>query len=844
MGFFTFKHKTVNEDLKGVSLEFLHKHQCGVCPLREEHGRLKHPDMKAYGSDRPAIYMIGEAPGADEDRQGRPFVGKAGRVLQSRIPEKWQSKLRWNNVVRTKPPSNRTPNIIEIECCRPSIIADIEATKPPVIFGFGNVPLEWATGLSGGVTRWSGRRMPIRVGTHTCWFYSMLHPSYVMRKDNARGEVDLDIEFQFTKDLERAFAEVALGLPPPVVHTAEDAMRDVAWVTGENGDDDVDAIVEYLDNLDDDVVGFDYETNGIRPYATGAAIQTVGLSSHEHGSFAFPLHHREARWSDKQLDRIEGALEDFFHESLCRKAVHNLAFELEWAGYFYGRSALRAQPWDCTMSQAFVLDARQGVLSLEALGIQYFGINIKQLNPVNRANIANLPLSEILPYNAVDAKYHLLLFEVQSDRLKDDGLWNVYQEHLRRLPTFVLTQLKGIPIDQKRVTSFAKGFTNTLQEIEQDIAELPVVHKFRKLTGSSFRPSSNDDVRYVVNNLLGRDVAVESVDKEVLGGIKHRFVELILEYRENAKLLSTYVEPLIPGAPDVHPDGRLHPLLQSVRVVTWRTSSDSPNIQNFPKREHRELRRVIAPGGDMRIVSFDYAGIQARNVAMESKDETLVRYFWERYDIHTDWMERIIKASPKWLPKNADKDTVKKYRNIAKNGLVFPSFFGAQKKKIAMVLGVTEDVAARLHEQFWHEFPDIKKWHNRIKTFYGKNGYVTGLTGFRRRAPVSPNEMINAPIQADEALIVCDAMCRLSEMQDHRVQANLMVHDDLTFILHKDEVDKYAEIIIKAMLDCPFKWVHIVPLGVEMMVGKNWGQQEVIGEFYSDQDKLIVEYSE
>jgi DNA polymerase-1 len=177
---------------------------------------------------------------------------------------------------------------------------------------------------------------------------------------------------------------------------------------------------------------------------------------------------------------------------------------------------------------------------------------------------------------------------------------------------------------------------------------------------------------------------------------------------------------------------------------------------------------------------------------------------------------------------------LKAYRHRAKNEMVFPSFFGAIPKSLAGYLGIDERKAEQLHEQFWHMFPDIKAWHNRIKRDYYKHGYVTGLSGFRRRAPISPNEIINSPIQADESVIVMDAMAYLSRLGDPRYQATLMVHDDLTFIWPKHEIDNNAEVVIAAMLNSPFPWIN-TPIGVEMKVGDDWSSVKEVGAYYSDE---------
>src|SRR5262245_50288228 len=146
MGFYHVAKKVVDKPIYSTSL--CHAQQCNVCPLNHLPG-LHNPHMPAYGSSRPVVYMLGEAPGEAEDRQGKPFVGPAGQTLRFRIPDEWLDKLRWNNCVRTRPPKNREPTDHELECCRPSIEKDIEETKPKAIFGFGNVPLRWAFGRQG-----------------------------------------------------------------------------------------------------------------------------------------------------------------------------------------------------------------------------------------------------------------------------------------------------------------------------------------------------------------------------------------------------------------------------------------------------------------------------------------------------------------------------------------------------------------------------------------------------------------------------------------------------------------------------------------------------------------------
>jgi DNA polymerase I-like protein with 3'-5' exonuclease and polymerase domains len=176
-----------------------------------------------------------------------------------------------------------------------------------------------------------------------------------------------------------------------------------------------------------------------------------------------------------------------------------------------------------------------------------------------------------------------------------------------------------------------------------------------------------------------------------------------------------------------------------------------------------------------------------------------------------------------------DKDLFKKHRYMSKNKFVFPSFFGARPKSIARALGVDLRIAERLQAMFWDEFPDIKAWQDNLVKSYYKQGYVTGLSGFRRRAPVIHNELINSPIQSDESIIVCGAMIRVARLG---LPCTMEIHDDLTFVMPNKKIDEYSELIIGEMLRITFDWIN-VPLEVERKIGQDWGQMKDAGKFES-----------
>lgn len=870
MGFFQHGGKAKKSAVQGISLDLLHRAGCQVCPLNHIAGNLN-PHMPPSGSDHPLVYMLGEGPGEKEDRKGKPFVGNAGELLRWRVPKGWDRDLRWNNCVRTRPPENRDPSPVEIECCRPSVEKDVAESKPVAILGFGNIPLNWAL-RRGGITTWRGRRIPVRIGGHACWYYPIVHPSAILRvrhwDPRKLDDYPSDDEFAFAMDLRNAFREIDEGLPDPEnwLITPEEAQEGCEFVTGEGGGADVDRILDFIGQCyEEPETGLDWETPCLRPYEEGAKILTCGLAIPKE-ALSFPLHHKGAKWTDAERKQVNTAVGDFVHDAPTRKISFQLPFEMEWAAFTYGKDCLWGSKWGDAQSQAYVLDGlrgkrgnqkegeKEGGISLDFVCLQYFGFDLKAISNVDRKNLANTPVEDVCKYNALDAKFHLELWGSQWDRLEAEELVEVYEEQQRRAPSVVLSQLQGAPIDQKEAEAFKNSYEDKLADVEDKIDADPDAIKFARKYGHRYNPSK--DASLMFRKFLGyRDL--DDLQEATLSQLNEAIAQLTLDWRGLTKALSTYIYPCIEGHPrsNVYPDGLLHFIISICSTRTWRTASDSPNIQNWPKRDEdlKEIRKLLQAikdrylqdalglGPDLYVVSFDYAGIQARNIAMESLDEGLIQAFWDRYNIHKEWMERIQRLHPKWADGKklaSDPKYMAGFRHSAKNKFVFPTFFGAQPKSVAPSLGVPLFIAEQLHEELFEQFPGVRTWQKELQHNYYQTGYVQGLSGFRRYAPVEWNQIINSPIQADEAIVVCDAYARLSEKGWReglpQLQPMLEIHDDFTFMWPKKDIERNAEMVIPMMLDVPYKWAHCVPIEIEMSVGPNWGEMEEVGAYASD----------
>lgn len=855
------------------SLEVLHRLECKACPLAKL--RNSHPHMPPSGSKRPLIYVLGDAPSRSDDQEGGHFTGDVGERLQARL-EKYavwsgaDKDFRFNNVVRTRPRDDVTPDRVAVECCRPSVTRDIEQTKPEAIFGFGGLPLIWAVGAAG-IAVWRGRRVPVQIGKHTCWFYPMMHPSQIRgrreREDFGPLDIATEDERMFVFDLQRALKDVQRGLPVPRVHTAADARQEVICLT-EGGKDGLRQVEEVLHwAAAQPVIGIDYETDRLRPFAPDARILTVAVGTPDR-AYAFPIEHPEAPWSEREKAVLFDRWRTFLRSAKGVKAVHNLAFEMEWTGVKVGEEHLRAGKWGCSAIQASILDERRGKqkpgpYSLDFLVLQHFGFNLKQLTSLDRKRLADAPMEAVLLYNGMDAKYHAALWTAQDVRIRQEGLEEAYRLALRRVPAVVLAQIRGVPVNQTTVKKLVSKYERRVTKAEQEIAAQPLVKKYEKLNNRKFNPYANGDVVQLLYKQEGyAECAVKekytnatklSSDKKVLEQIADKydepFCDWMLELRESSKRLSTYCYPLLYGHENsvVYPDKLLHAVFNTYFAETGRLSCEDPNLQNFPKRdgEAREVRKPIeAPPGHI-ILAFDYGQIEARVIAMFTQDKRFCDALWTNYDVHMDWAERVAAQYPRRVwgagkppsDKEERKKLLKMFRTDIKNQWTFPLFFGAQLESVAGYLKLTAEglrPLERLYRDFWEEFSGVKTWQEEQLKFYKKYGYVECLTDRRRRGPLTTNQIYNSPIQGTACEIVMDGMCRLSETAEPLLQPEINIHDDLTFLrVPLEEEEAVVDKVSRMLVDVPFDFVN-VPITVELSRGTNWLELEEVATFSSD----------
>lgn len=827
---------------------------CEPCSLRKEWPWLHTPQMPVSVPKEASDYrvmMVGEGPGETEDSFGTPFVGKTGKYLRNEIPGYWKDKLYWTNCVRCRPPKNRTPTTEEVSCCSVYQERDLDIIKPQAILAIGDIALKyfWPTAW---VTGMRGIPFPIELGDgFTSWCVTTFHPSYVTRqerKDDAGNLVNTMLPV-FRNDIRNFFDRIPYfaNNPPTIQRPPKEKFH---YPTTKQ------QALNLFSQLKQPFC-VDLETFKLKPYMRDARIIVAGFSDGE-TTFSFPVNwpsHPSSMWGMEA-----------FQEMMLRGGrwiAQHANFEYAW---IWDATKTHQHDFDDIEVLARLIHKKKGVGSLDDLSRIYLGIDIKALTGIDKNRLLDYPIEKVLEYNAIDAWAEKLIFDILIKiALADPNIIDNYYRILAATKSTVGMELDGLTVDLTEGERLQKDIYVKLRQYEQDAEKIPEVIEFKQKEKKFFSLSSDETVGHVLVMYCGIDLPKTDSQKqystsqdflEPLAG-KHPLVDLRLDFKEVQKLASTYIDPILSGAL-LGKDGLLHPQYTTVHTATYRLSSELPNIQNFPKRKNRHIRRqVVAPPGYI-LAAFDYGQLEARVLCMFSKDPNLSLAMTEQakaiaagdeaktieYDIHWKWLYRIIDIYPEYMDRlakvsgeTAEKAILKGGRTIIKTDFVFATFYGSQVRSLSARTGIPLDKMEVVWNEFWSEYSKAKEWVDAQFVQYFETGQVASITGRIRNEVLPGNEVINTPVQGSAAELVIEAQNALffkSIEEDKHLKPRINIHDDLLFIFPDgNDLEQYITTTGQEIVAVRFPFIN-VPLMTECRVGYNWCDLSAVVSFTGD----------
>ena len=484
--------------------------------------------------------------------------------------------------------------------------------------------------------------------------------------------------------------------------------------------------------------------------------------------------------------------------------------------------------FDVTVA-SYVLDPGRRAHDLEALCRDLLGFSLPPHHDIvgtgkKRVSFAGVDQESACAYAAAQIGAALQISNRLTEDLEDRGLADLFDE-LEMPLVEVLTEmeLRGIRIDTGFFQEMSERLDWDLTLIRQEIY---------KVVGTRFNLNSTPQLREILFEKLCLPVikrtktgpSTDSSVLEELAGQGHEIPRLMLEYRELAKLRSTYVDAL----PQLvhYRTGRIHTRFNQTVAATGRLSSSEPNLQNIPIRTHlgREIRKGFIPDDGFLFYGADYSQVELRILAHFSGDEPLVEAFREGIDVHKQTASVIF-----GVPL---EQVTAEQRGQAKT-INFATLYGQGAFSLARQLGIDRDEAKAFIDQYFTRFRGVRSYLDDQIARAREVGFVETLMGRRRYVPelrarnwnvrqFGERVAQNTPIQGTAADIIKRAMIDVSDAlkaADSGTRLLLQVHDELLFEVPKGEEDAVAELVISRMEGA----VELdVPLVAEGGVGSSW----------------------
>ncbi len=609
---------------------------------------------------------------------------------------------------------------------------------------------------------------------------------------------------------------VKLGLPPKYE-------LDVTVVDSE---EKLQALRETLKNARQ--ISFDTETTSTDPMR--ADLVGISLAIEPGSAYYIPVGHTGTA-AQLPLEAVLAALRPAFTDALIPKIGHNLKYDC----LTLRCSGLEAAPLSFdTMIAAWVVEPDSRRLGLKAMAESELNISMTHIEELigsggKQLTMDKVAIEDVAPYAGADAEIPLRLMPILRQRLEAQNVLNIFEKiEMPLIPVLIDMEYAGIAVDADFFTNFAKELNRRMVELQKDIY---------KMVGYDFNLNSTQQLSKALFETLhltppdsgnktkaGQYSTAAGVLEEMKD--QHKVVELLLEYREISKLVSTYLEAL---PRQVNPrTGRVHTSFNQTGSVTGRLASSDPNLQNIPTRTelgHQVRRGFIAAPGTL-LLSVDYSQIELRIVAHMADDQSMLAAFRAGQDIHAATAAAIY---------NVPLEGVTKEQRRHAKAINFGLIYGMSAFGLTRTTDLTLAEAENFVKAYFAKFPGVKSYLDGIRRQAAERGYVETMLGRRRyfpelRNPPTPQvraraerEAINAPIQGTAADILKVAMIRLPD-ELKRAELNsrmlLQVHDELLLECPRDELQKTIEVVSRTMENA---YQLSIPLETDAAWGDNWG---------------------
>jgi DNA polymerase I len=572
----------------------------------------------------------------------------------------------------------------------------------------------------------------------------------------------------------------------------------------------------------------DTETTDLNPLKAELLCVSVAWAPGE--AYCVPLQFPEQGQADDHryvLNRLKPILEN--------PAVFKCGQNIKYDILVLSRHGIELQGVEFdTMVASYVVNPSGRQHNLDALALEH--LHIKKI-PITdligsgkgQRNMREVPLEDMARYACEDADVTWRLRDLLVAKLTETATWDLFQ----RVEIPLITVLKEM--EQAGVCLDVPLLRHMSQEMDRQL--LTLTQEIYDLAGERFNINSTQQLgRLLFEKLeiqkaqgikrVRRTKTGYSTDVAALEQFKdHPLVGKMLEYRQLAKLKSTYVDAL-PQL--VNPQtGRVHTSYNQTVAATGRLSSSDPNLQNIPARTElgREIRKAFIAGSDDRcLLSADYSQIELRILAHLSQDMTLIESFRLGEDVHRRTAAKIF---------GVPSEQVTPVQRARAKTINFGVIYGMGPMRLAREIDISLEEAKRFIEAYFATYPGVHRYTVESVDKARERGYATTLLGRRRYLPelFSDNQgmrvaaeymAVNTPVQGSSADLIKMAMINIrNRLRRERLKAQMLlqVHDELVFEVPSAELDAVKPLVVEEME----RAVQLdVPVKADVGAGRNW----------------------
>ncbi|WP_300553125.1 DNA polymerase I [Maricaulis sp.] len=588
-------------------------------------------------------------------------------------------------------------------------------------------------------------------------------------------------------------------------------------------------------------VAVDTETDALS--ATASGLVGISLATAPGEACYIPLAHIDPEGSGDMfdtgaapdqldMDKALAALKPMLEDPAILKIGQNFKYDLG----VLSRYGIDVAPYDDTMLLSYVINAGLEKHGMDALAEKHLGhqcIPFKEICGSGKSQITfdKVPLDKATLYAAEDADVTLRLWEILKPAMVGRKKATVYETLERPMPA-VLSEMEraGIKVDPDQLHRLSSDFAQKMAAAEA------AAHEAAGREFNVASPKQIGEILFGEMDLPGgkkTKTGAWSTDAKVLdelAGAGHAMPVALLEYRQFAKLKSTYADALLDHIN--RQTGRVHTSFSLAATTTGRLSSTEPNLQNIPIRteEGRKIREVfIAEPGNV-LVAADYSQVELRLLAHIAGVDALKQAFRDGVDIHAMTASEVFDT-----PIEGMDPMVRRKAKAINFGVIYGiSAFG-----LANQIDVSREEAKAFIDAYFEKFPGIRAYMDAMKQQVADTGYVETIFGRRAHFPSikdkNPNmrmfaerQAINAPIQGSAADVIRRAMIRMpGAITKANLDARMLlqVHDELVFEVPEAQADDLIALTQDVMMNACRPALELsVPLVVDAKAGATWGE--------------------